>query len=45
MPAFNESLSETELWQVSLLLKHADAIPTTARSTLGRNSANDTVGR
>jgi thiosulfate dehydrogenase len=45
MPAFNESLSETELWQVSLLLKNADAIPTTARRILARNGPNDTVGR
>lgn len=45
MPAFNESLSETELWQVVLLLKHADAIPTTARRILARNSANDMAGR
>jgi thiosulfate dehydrogenase len=45
MPAFKDSLSETELWQVSLLMKHADAIPATARTILTRNSADETVGR
>jgi mono/diheme cytochrome c family protein len=31
MPAFRQSLSETEMWQVSLLLAHADKLPEQAK--------------
>jgi mono/diheme cytochrome c family protein len=31
MPAFRQSLSETEMWQVSLLLAHADKLPERAK--------------
>lgn len=34
MPAYTKSLSETEMWQVSLLLANADKLPEQARSTL-----------
>jgi thiosulfate dehydrogenase len=36
MPAFGISLSETQLWQVSLLLKHADSIPPESQKVLLR---------
>lgn len=35
MPGFERSLTDTELWQVSLVLKHADALPATAQTLLG----------
>lgn len=35
MPAFRQSLSETQLWQVSLLLKNADKLPASAQQELG----------
>lgn len=34
MPAFSGSLTETEIWQVSLLLKKADQIPPAVRTLL-----------
>jgi mono/diheme cytochrome c family protein len=34
MPAYTKSLSETEMWQVSLLLANADKLPEQVRSTL-----------
>ncbi len=35
MPAFDKSLSETEMWQVSLLLKNADKLPASVQQELG----------
>ena len=35
MPAFNHSLSETQMWQVSLLLKNADKLPPPVQQDLG----------
>jgi thiosulfate dehydrogenase len=35
MPGFRPSLSETQLWQVSLLLKNADKLPPSAQQELG----------
>lgn len=35
MPGFERSLTDTELWQVSLVLKHADILPATAQTILG----------
>ncbi|MGZ4824979.1 MAG: c-type cytochrome [Terriglobales bacterium] len=35
MPAFKPSLSETQLWQVSWLLKNADKLPAAAQQELG----------
>src|SRR5260370_27677962 len=35
MPAFKSSLSDTELWQVSLLLANADKLPAPAQTALG----------
>jgi thiosulfate dehydrogenase len=34
MPAYTESLSQTEMWQVSLLLANADKLPQQVRSAL-----------
>lgn len=34
MPAYNGSLSETEMWQVSLLLAKADKLPSQVRTGL-----------
>ena len=34
MPAFKESLNDTQLWQVSLLLNHADKLPAAAQDLL-----------
>jgi thiosulfate dehydrogenase len=36
MPAFKGSLTEDEIWQVSLLLANADKLPETVRSELTR---------
>lgn len=35
MPAFSSSLSETQMWQVSLLLKNADRLPASVQQDLG----------
>ncbi len=35
MPAFNKSLSDTQMWQVSFLLKNADKLPAAAQQELG----------
>jgi thiosulfate dehydrogenase len=45
MPGFTQSLSETELWQVSLLLKHADQLPDDVRKQLASNSDGQAAGR
>jgi thiosulfate dehydrogenase len=34
MPGFNKSLSETQMWQVSLLLANADKLPNSAKEAL-----------
>lgn len=34
MPAFNQSLSEAEMWQVSLLMANADKLPDDVKKTL-----------
>jgi thiosulfate dehydrogenase len=34
MPAFSQSLSETQMWQVSLLLKNADKLPASVQQDL-----------
>jgi thiosulfate dehydrogenase len=34
MPSFRQSLSETEMWQVSLLAAHADKLPQAAKDVL-----------
>lgn len=36
MPGFKASLSDTELWQVSMLLAHADRLPGSSRDLLSR---------
>lgn len=35
MPGFRQSLSETQMWQVSLLLKDADKLPVSVHQDLG----------
>jgi mono/diheme cytochrome c family protein len=34
MPAFNPSLSETQMWQISLMLANADKLPSSATAVL-----------
>jgi hypothetical protein len=34
MPGFSQSLSETQMWQVSLLLANADKLPDAAKQVL-----------
>jgi thiosulfate dehydrogenase len=34
MPAYNGSLSDTQLWQVSLMLAKADKLPASATANL-----------
>ena len=36
MPGFSDSLSQTQMWQVSLLLAHADKIPDSVKTALYR---------
>ncbi len=36
MPAFRGSLSDTELWQISLMLAHADKLPPSVEAELAR---------
>ena len=36
MPGFRGNLSDTQAWQVSLLLAHADHLPDSVKSALGR---------
>jgi thiosulfate dehydrogenase len=39
MPGFEKSLSETQMWQVSLLLANADKIPDSAKQSLAAGPA------
>ena len=39
MPAFGKSLSDTELWQVSVLLKHANALPQDVKDALNEEKS------
>jgi hypothetical protein len=34
MPSFNQKLSESEIWQVSLLLRNADKLPASVQDSL-----------
>jgi thiosulfate dehydrogenase len=36
MPGFRGSLSDTQAWQVSILLAHADHLPDSVKSALTR---------
>ena len=36
MPSFHESLSDTQMWQVSLLLANADKLPASANLILAQ---------
>ena len=36
MPGFSDSLSQTQMWQVSLLVAHADKLPESVKSALYR---------
>jgi len=39
MPGFMGSLSDTQLWQVSLMLANADKLPTSVKAALGQPAA------
>lgn len=41
MPAFGGALSETQLWQVALLLKQGDHLPTATNALLAKGRAED----
>jgi thiosulfate dehydrogenase len=43
MPGFSKSLSETQMWQVSLLLANADKLPASAKAALVAPSAPATA--
>jgi hypothetical protein len=43
MPGFRKSLSDLEMWQVSLMLANADKMPATATSVLTGQDAPMTV--
>lgn len=34
MPGFNQSLSETQMWQISLMLANADKLPNSVTAVL-----------
>jgi hypothetical protein len=38
MPSFSDSLSQTQMWQVSLLLANADKLPDSVKSALYRQT-------
>jgi thiosulfate dehydrogenase len=40
MPGFSKSLSETQMWQLALLLKNADQLPPSAKAALVAPPAN-----
>lgn len=40
MPGFGQSLSDTQVWQVSLLLSKADKLPDQTKAVLGANAAS-----
>ena len=44
MPGFQGRLSETQIWQVSVLLKDADKIPTSVKSALAPETAGAQAG-
>jgi thiosulfate dehydrogenase len=41
MPAYTGSLSENEMWQISLLLANADKLPQSVHSVLEKPPADD----
>lgn len=44
MPSFNQSLSDTEMWQVSLFAAHADKLPQAAKDSLAAPSGEPPPG-
>jgi thiosulfate dehydrogenase len=42
MPGFNQELSTTEMWQVSLLLAHADKLPDSTKAVLASSDKSGT---
>jgi thiosulfate dehydrogenase len=44
MPGFNKSLSETQMWQIALLLKDADKLPTSAKDALVAPISSPSMG-
>jgi mono/diheme cytochrome c family protein len=46
MPSFNQHLSTTEMWQVSLLLAHVDKLTDSIKAVLANpNTSGDTASR
>jgi len=43
MPGFRSALSETQLWQLSLLVANADKLPKSAHDTLSAPAVADTA--
>ena len=39
MPGFKDMLTPTQIWQVSLMLQHADKLPDLTKSALARTAA------
>jgi thiosulfate dehydrogenase len=42
MPGFSKSLSETQMWQLAILLAHADKLPSSAKTALVASLASPT---
>jgi len=40
MPGFQQTLSSTEMWQVSILLAHADRLPTKIQASLSQSGSD-----
>lgn len=40
MPSFSKSLSDTQMWQVSLVVAHADKLPDQTKAALNGSAAN-----
>jgi len=44
MPGFKDQLSETQIWQVSVLLKNADKVPASVKTALASSLASGVTG-
>ena len=42
MPGFNQSLSETQMWQISLMLANADKLPNSVTAVLAGQAGTPT---
>ena len=45
MPSFKNALTETQMWQVSQLVAHANALPASAKAALGGDAPQTGTGR